>query len=573
MLAAPLSAISRLRSRSPVEFSERSVRSEEWMTEVFRPEESKSEDLRIQAIPSEHRDIDLLPQQLRSSQRRSEHIIPRQLSGGMTRARGGGGSSSSEGSQGPSSSSLGAGRPVKQTPPAATQPAPKLTPKKPTSVPPYHKPELPPISPLAPNSGLKPTDSKSGAGPPIGPEVGPTRRPVKLPKPPKISGYNPHSQSPYIPPNDSDRGHSKHATSDKLGGCNVRCRNALLGTFSGLALLGLLGLIIFCIFRRKRGCRRGDPEQARKSKPRSYPNGRRWWKQGDSDPRLSEDGMELTTHRARGVSFSMFHKGPEEPQMNSSRRSTGSYDRGVSPVSAESPRHSVERSMTPYPMDRIVSLDRPEGHDREWSTISYREEMLGPSNTPQMHSQERRTSLDGERELTPTGTDRSNESIRTARSISSCESCILQRARMHTQVQSTISSAVRRPISIDSDESDDEDFIPRIAQRARVVSHPPVIHTIIGMQGFRAGECELQRRNARRNSNWPDLGDSRHQSLQSGSSATFVIGADSDEEDSDDTCTVTDNGDAGAAKDDEPSRGRTRQRSSFVGTTMQGQQA
>lgn len=569
------------------------------MTEVFRPEELKSEDLRIQATPSEHRDIDFLPQQLRSRRRRSEHMIPRQLSGGMTRARDGGGSNSSEGSQGSSSSSLGGSnepvttaatmpqpelpassstlpweRPVKRTPPAATKPAPKLTPEKPASVPSYHKPELPPISALAPNSGLKPKDSKSGAGPSIGPEVVPmTRKLPKLPKLPKISGYNPHSQSPYIPSNGSIGGHGKHAASDKLGGCNVRCRNALLGTFGGLALLGLLGLIVFCIFRRKRGCRRGDPEQAVMSKPRSYPNGRRWWKQGDSDPRLSEDGIELTTHRARGVPFSMFHKRPEEPQMDSSRRSTGSYDRGVSPISAESPRHSVERSMTPYHMDRIVSLDRPEGHDREWNTILYREEMLGPSNTPQMHSQERRTSLDGERELTPTRTDRSNESIITARSISSCESCILQRARMHTQVRSTISSAVRRPISIDSDESDDEDLIPRIAQRARVVPHPPVIHTIIGTQGFRAGECELQRRNARRNSNWPDLSDSRHQSLQSGSSATFVIGADIDEEDSDDTCTVTDNGDADGAKDDEPSRGRTRQRSSFVGTTMQGQKA
>lgn len=461
--------------------------------------------------------------------------------------------------------------PVKQplpvVPKPASEPAPKAAPKLPAPAHPNHKPGSPPTSQPAPNTGSKPAKPKSGAGPSIVPDIKPkTGQLPKIPKLPKM---------PHIPAGGSNGGHSKQGDSKKLGGCNVNCRNALLGTFSALALLGLLGVVIFCIFRRRKNCKR-DTEGWRRSKSASYSDGRRWWKQGQSNSKSSEDGMELTTPTAGGASSSTNQNRLKAPQVypseRSTERSTASYDRGAFGPAEEFQRQSEELSTNPYHMETPSPLDGSEVCDRERNVISHRGDVPHGPEAPQMHSQEQSTGSNNESELMSTRPDRSSDSIMTARSISPCESCVLQRARMHNHEQSTSLSGVRKPISIESDKSSCEDPIPETAQSARIVRHPPIILTIAGMQGFRAGECELQRRNARRNSDRPDMSESRHQSLKSVSSDTFVIGEGSDEADSEDTCTVTDNDDASAATDDEDSRGRTGQKSSNGSARMKGEE-
>lgn len=589
---APLSALSRLRSILSIRGSDRDLHSQEWVPEVFRPEEFKPEHLQLLNLPSDSRDLDLLPQQLQTSQFQPEHFVPRQVFGEITRARGGGGSTSNGGSRGSSGSPSGNskapvpaprpvsqpnspgpsssspwGRPVKQQPPAAPKSAPKL----PAPAVPYHRPASPPVSQLAPNSGSKPPKPKSKAGPSIVPHVKPkTGKLPKTPKLPKIPGYRPHNHLPHMPTGGSSGGHSKHGDSNKLGGCNVRCRNALLGTFGAITLLGFLGLMIFCIFRRKRKCKRRDTERGGGS--RSYADGRKWWKQGQSSPELSEDGMELTTHTARGVSFTISQVSPIQPQVHGSERSTGSYHKEMPGSSEELPRDSGELGTDQRNTQTPIPFDRPEIREHEWNALPYRENMLSPSETPQMHSQEQNTDLDGEGEWMSTTPDRSSDSFVTARSSSPCGSRVSRPAQIDHWEHSTSSSGVRKPISIKSDKSSCEDPIPSVAQCARVVRHPPAILTIAGMQAFRAGECELQRRNARRNSDRPDMSESRHQSLKSESSDTFVIGEGGDEANSEDTYTAHDDEEPATATDDEQSRGRTGQRKFNGSARMRGEE-
>lgn len=587
--APPLSALSRLGSQSPNRLSDKGFHSEKSVPEMFRPEQFKTEHLQLLEFLSEPHDFDLSPQPPQSSQIQPEHFVPRHILSGDTRARGGGGASSSGGSRGSSSSSSGDskapvpqpkssgpgssspwGKPVKQPLPVTSKPAPKPAPKSPAPALPNHKPEPPPTSQPAPHSGSKPPKPKSGAGPSIVPDVKPKtgRLPKipKIPKQPKMPEYRPHNQLPHTSAGGGSSGHSKHGDSKKVGGCNVNCRNALLGTFGALALLGLVGVVIFCIFRRKRHCRGMNTERGRRSKTNSYSDGRRWWKQGRSSSRRSEDGMQLKTHTVGGTSFSMIPARLKTPQVHTSERITGSYDGGVPSPSEELPRHSEELSTNTYHEGTPIPFDQ------RWTTISYWEDMPRSSETPQMRSQEQGMGSNGEGELVSIRPDRSSDSLITARSISPYESGVLQGTRTHSREESTSSGGVPKLTSTESDESDCESPIPGVAQSARIVRQLPVILTIAGMQGFRAGHCELQRRNARRNSDRPDLSESRHQSLKSESSGTYIIGENSDEADSDDTCTVTDNDNAGTVTDDEDWRGPTGQRSSHGSARMKGKE-
>jgi len=227
--------------------------------------------------------------------------------------------------------------------------------------------------------------------------------------------------------------------------------------------------------------------------------------------------------------------------------------------------HCEELSTTLYDSEMPIHLEGTQMHNQELNINLH--EGKDSSEEPQTHGQEQRASPGVVLRAQSIRSGRSSNSspaIMTVQSISSCESCALQRAQPHNHEQSTSSSAVRKRMSIESDRSSWEAPVLGTAQTAKSLAIPKPIQMIHGFEGFRNGRIELQRRNARRNSDRPDVSHSRHQSLKRNSSSIFAIGEDSDDASGDETRTAVDDDDddddARTVMDDEYSRGRTSQR-------------
>lgn len=181
----------------------------------------------------------------------------------------------------------------------ATAIAPVSAAQSPKSAAPAHKPT--PIPVQNPKSGSASSKPKAVAGPALMPDknsrIG---NPASKPKQQQVPEYGSYAES--APPLSSvqhqrtasgTKGFQPHSEPDKLDRCNFKCRNALLGTFGAIALLGFLCLLIRCIVLRNRS---NAEENKRKVKTRAGKSpDRRWWREEDKSPNVLEEGLELTT--------------------------------------------------------------------------------------------------------------------------------------------------------------------------------------------------------------------------------------------------------------------------------------
>lgn len=498
-IATPDSACSHLipsrRGRYHIPFHAASFPHVTWIAEEFDPNEAQlGQSPRDESVERLWPDCHL-----------PEASVPqRKLKHG--KRRGGGGLSSPGGSSRSSAN-------YKAPAPAS---APVSAPQPPKSAAPAQKPApVPAPNPKSVSASPKP---KAAARPALmsgkNPRIG---KPASIPKQQQVPGYRPYAESTpslssvqHQPTGRSSKGFTPHSEPSKLDRCNIKCRDALLGTFGAIAILGLLCLLIRCIVLRNRS---NAEEKENKAKRRAgkAPD-RRWWREGDNSPSVLEEGLELTT-----------------PQQHIERSHF-----------VEVARPRLQRQPTPMPRRRISS------------SVSYEEppsSRLGLSNNSSFVS----TSTYETAQSTT-----SCPAVMTTRATSPCSSRFSERSQIHYQSQNSSTSGVRKPLSIDSDDSnsDHEDPVRRTAQQSVLFPTPPPISTIVGMQGFQASHCQLQRRGARRNSDRADMSESRHRSLSSESDGILVNenASDKDEmKDDDGTRTVTDLG--------EWSRGRSIHRS------------
>lgn len=433
---------------------------------------------------------------------------------GVSRGWFGGSSSSSSGGyrapapasasapkSGGSDSSSSWGRPTISKPPSA--PAPK-SPRPATG----SKPAGPPVSKPGQKPGWKLPKlpkPKSGAGPSPAPgwkpKIGQSPKVPSVPGRPKTPGIKPHHDYPHVPAIGNNGGHKIHHGSNKLGGCNIKCRNTVLITFGTLALVGLLCLLAICIFRRKKRSIRRDVEMVRQHGKRSSSNnsGRKWPGRGRKDSRISEDGMELMTHTARGIPFSMSRSSILEPQQaHRQDQAVSAHDIGIA-VSFQQPQMSrPERNISPFDMAMPAVDAIPRTHNPARNTSPYDPSLNYMLPVAQLHSPNQ---------------SQSSSYVRDPSFIST-----LRSASLKSRASSADFGRSRSPVI-------------KTARSGTVLRCPSPIQMIAGFHGWSTKLPPLQRRGARRDSDRPDMSGSRSLGVNTASSTTFVVGGDSDESD------------------------------------------